>query len=54
MTFLDPRAMIECRLVSKYWRHHAIKPNIEAAIIRGARARYDYTRVGSVNNALLG
>ncbi len=41
MTFLDPRAMIECRLVSKYWRHHAIKPTVETEVAAQARYRYD-------------
>jgi len=33
MTFLDPRGLIECRLVSKYWRHHAIKPRVKQAVL---------------------
>eukprot|EP00029_Vermamoeba_vermiformis_P008255 TRINITY_DN3805_c0_g1_i2.p1 TRINITY_DN3805_c0_g1~~TRINITY_DN3805_c0_g1_i2.p1 ORF type:complete len:165 (+),score=10.43 TRINITY_DN3805_c0_g1_i2:101-595(+) len=37
MTFLDPRAMVECRLVSKYWRYHAIKPSIEKVVTAHAR-----------------
>jgi len=39
MTFLDPRGVRECRLVSKYWRHHAIKPNIDMAAYEQARQR---------------
>ena len=33
MTFMDPLALIRCRLVSKYWRHHAIKPSIERCVM---------------------
>jgi hypothetical protein len=39
MTFLDPRAMIECRLVSKYWNHHANKPNVEKEVRQQAKQR---------------
>jgi hypothetical protein len=33
MTFMDPLALIRCRLVSKYWRHHAIKSRVENEIM---------------------
>ncbi len=42
MTFLDPRGVLECRLVSKYWRHHAIKTNVEMAAKEQAYHRYAY------------
>ncbi len=53
MTFLDPRAMIECRLVSKYWHHHATKPNIEIEALARARRRYDILNINKANSALV-
>eukprot|EP00029_Vermamoeba_vermiformis_P008324 TRINITY_DN3859_c0_g1_i1.p1 TRINITY_DN3859_c0_g1~~TRINITY_DN3859_c0_g1_i1.p1 ORF type:complete len:466 (+),score=49.43 TRINITY_DN3859_c0_g1_i1:64-1461(+) len=37
MTFLDPNALLECRLVSKYWRHHAIKPRVEQCVLESSQ-----------------
>jgi hypothetical protein len=33
MTFMDPLALIRCRLVSKYWRQHANKPLVENEVL---------------------
>jgi hypothetical protein len=30
---MDPLALIRCRLVSKYWRHHAIKSRVENEVV---------------------
>lgn len=62
MTFLDPCAMIESRLVSKYWHHHANKPNVENDVYERAKQRYataslrtitdSYTRLREVYDEL--
>jgi uncharacterized protein with GYD domain len=51
MTFLDPRAMIECRLVSKYWNHHANKPNVEKEVREQAKQRYTTASVSTINDS---
>lgn len=51
MTFLDPRAMIECRLVSKYWNHHANKPNVEKEVRQQAKQRYTTASVSTINDS---